>query len=91
MLDLYLSESIDKDTYAQRFDELQKRIQKNLAVIENEKQTLASSPTVSIEFLKKRQREYPTASKKDKRHFLQQIIKQIVINNEKITINWNVK
>lgn len=91
MLDLYLSESIDKDTYAERFDELQKRIKKNLAVIENEKQTLASSPTVSIEFLKKRQREYPTASKKDKRHFLQQIIKQIVINGEKITINWNVK
>ncbi len=91
MLDLYLAESIDKDTYAQRFDELNKRIQKNLAVIENEKQTLASSPTVSIEFLKEKQREYPNASKKDKRRFLQQLIKQIVIDGEKITVNWCVK
>lgn len=91
LLDLYLGEAIDKDTYTARFDDINKRIQKNLAVIDNEKQTLAASPTVSIEYLKQRQREFPTASKKEKRRLLQQLIKQIVIDGEKITINWNVK
>ncbi len=91
LLDLYLGEAIDKDTYTARFDDINKRIQKNLAVIDNEKQTLAASPTVSIEYLKQRQREFPTASKKEKRRLLQQLIKQIVIDGEKITINWTVK
>ncbi len=91
LLDLYLGESIDKDTYTNRFDEINKHIQKNLAVIDNEKQTLAASPTVSIEYLKQKQREFPTASKKEKRRLLQQLIKQIVIDGDKITVNWTVK
>lgn len=91
LLDLYLNESIDKDTYTEKFDAINRRIQKNMSVIENEKQTLAQSPTVSIDYLKERQREYPTASKKGKQRFLQQIIKQIVIDGDKITINWQVK
>ena len=91
LLDLYLAEAIDKDTYTVRFDDINKRISKNLAVIDNEKQSLAKSPTVSIEYLKQRQREYPTATKKEKRRLLQQLIRQIVIDGDKITINWNVK
>ena len=91
LLDLYLNESIDKDTYTARFDDINKRIQKNLAVIDNEKQSIAQSPTVSIEYLKQRQREFPNASKKEKRRLLQQLIKQIVIDGENITINWYVK
>lgn len=91
LLDLYLNESIDKDTYTARFDDINRRIQKNLAVIDNEKQSIAQSPTVSIEYLKQRQREFPNASKKEKRRLLQQLIKQIVIDGENITINWYVK
>ena len=91
LLDLYLNEAIDKDTYALRFDDINKRIQKNLAVIDNEKQSIAQSPTVSIEYLKQRQREFPYASKKEKRQLLQQLIKQIVIDGEKVTISWYVK
>lgn len=91
LLDLYLAEAIDKDSYTARFDDINKRISKNLAVIDNEKQSIAKSPTVSIEYLKQRQREYPTATKKEKRRLLQQLIKQIVIDGDKITINWNVK
>ena len=91
LLDLYLNEAIDKDTYALRFDDINKRIQKNLAVIDNEKQSIAQSPTVSIEYLKQRQREFPYASKKEKRQLLQQLIKQIVIDGDKIARNWNVK
>lgn len=91
LLDLYLNEAIDKDTYALRFDDINKRIQKNLVVIDNEKQSIAQSPTVSIEYLKQRQREFPYASKKEKRQLLQQLIKQIVIDGEKVTISWYVK
>lgn len=91
LLDLYLAESIDKDTYTLRFDDINKHIQKNLAVIESEKQALAQSPTVSIEYLKQRQKDFPTASKKEKRRLLQLLIKQIVIDGDKITINWKVK
>jgi len=91
LLDLYLAESIDKDVYTEKYEALNKRIQKNLIVIDNEKQTILKSPTVSIEYLKERQREYPNASKKEKRLFLQQMIKQIVVDDENITINWNVK
>ena len=91
MLDLYLTESIDKDTYTEKFDAINKRIQKNLAVIDSEKQTLTKSPTVSIEYLKERQKNYPTASKADKRRFLQHIINNIIIDGKKILINWQVK
>lgn len=91
LLDLYLNESIDKDTYAEKFDTINKQIQKNLSVIENEKRTIAESPTVSLAYLKERQQAYPTASKKDKRHFLLQMIKQIVVDGKKITINWKVR
>ena len=90
-MDLYLAESIDKDVYTEKYEALNKRIQKNLIVIDNEKQTILKSPTVSIEYLKERQREYPTASKKEKRLFLRQMIKQIIVDDDKITINWNVK
>lgn len=91
LLDLYLGEAIDKDTYTQRFDDINARIAKNMTVIDNEKQTLAASPTVSIEYLKQRQREFPIATKKEKRRLLQQLIKQIVIDGEKVSITWNVK
>ena len=91
LLDLYLADSIDKDVYTEKYDAINKQIQKNLAVIESEQETLAASPTVSIEYLKQKQQEYPTASKQDKRRFLQQVIKQIVIDGDKVTINWLVK
>ncbi len=91
LLDLYMDEAIDKDTYAVRFDDINKRIQKNLAVIDNEQQTIAAAPTVSIEYLKRRQREFPVAPKKEKRRLLQQLIRQIVIDGKQVTINWYVK
>lgn len=91
ILDLYLNESIDKDTYTEKFDTINKQISRNLAVIESEKQTLSEFPTVSIDYLKERQRNYPTATKAEKQRFLRQIIKQIVIDGRKITINWLVK
>lgn len=91
LLDLYLGEAIDKDTYTSRFDEINKRIQKNLAVIDNERQTLAQSPTVSIDYLKQQQKTFPSATKKEKRRLIQQLVKQIVIDGDNITISWNVK
>lgn len=91
ILDLYLSEAIDKDTYTKRFDDINKRIQKNLAVIDNEKQSLAQSPTVSIDYLKQRQKDFPTATKSEKRKLIHQLVKRIVVDGDKVTISWNVK
>lgn len=91
LLDLYLNEAIDKDTYTARYSEIGKRIDKNLTVINSEKQTLAASPTVPIEYLKARQHEFPTATKKEKRRLIQQLINRIVIDGENVTISWNVK
>lgn len=91
LLDLYLAEAIDKDTYTLRYDDINKTIQKNLTVIDSEQQTIAQAPTVSIEYLKQRQREFPTATKKEKRRLLQLLIKQIVIDGENVTINWAVR
>ncbi len=91
LLDLYLSEAIDKDTYTSRFDDINKQIQKNLSVIDSEKQTLSKSPTVSIEYLKQRQKDFPNSTKKEKRRLIQQIVKQIIVDGDKVTINWAVK
>jgi len=91
MLDLYLAESIDKDTYEEKFNAINKRIARNLTVIESEQRTISQSPTISIDYLKERQKAYPTASKEDKRPLLLQLIKQIVVDGDKITINWWVK
>lgn len=91
MLDLYLAESIDKDTYEEKFNAINKRIARNLTVIESEQRTISQSPTISIDYLKERQKAYPTASKEDKRRLLLQLIKQIVVDGDKITINWWVK
>ena len=88
---LYLSEAIDKDTYTSRFDDINKQIQKNLSVIDSEKQTLSKSPTVSIEYLKQRQKDFPNSTKKEKRRLIQQIVKQIIVDGDKVTINWAVK
>lgn len=90
LLDLYLSETVDKDSYTKRFDEINKRISKNLIVINNEKQSIAQSPTVSIEYLKQRRSEYPNATKKEKRRLLQLLIRQIIIDGDAITIYWTV-
>ena len=91
MLDLYLAESINKDTYEEKFNAINKRIAHNLTVIESEQRTISQSPTISIDYLKERQKAYPTASKEDKRRLLLQLIKQIVVDGDKITINWWIK
>lgn len=91
LLDLYLSEAIDKDTYTLRYDDINKAIQKNLTVIDGEQQALAQSPTISVEYLKQQQRLFPTATKKEKRRLLQLLIKQIVVDGKSVTINWAVK
>lgn len=91
LLDLYLEEAIDKEVYTEKFDAINKKLERNLSVIESEKETIVKNPTVSLDYLKQSQQNYPTADKKEKRRLLQLLIKQIVIDGENVTINWRVK
>ncbi len=91
MLDLYLSEQIDKDTYADKFEELDKKIQKNAAVIENERRFVSNAPQISISKLKAIHAGFESASKKQKRELLKLLIEKIIIDGESVTIKWNVK
>ncbi len=91
MLDLYLSEQIDKDTYADKFEELDKKIQKNAAVIENERRFVSNAPQISIGKLKALHAGFESAPKKQKRELLKLLIEKIIIDGESVTIKWNVK
>lgn len=91
MLDLYLSEQIDKDTYADKFEELDKKIQKNAAVIENERRFVSNAPQISISKLKALHAGFESAPKKQKRELLKLLIEKIIIDGESVTIKWNVK
>ncbi len=91
MLDLYLSEQIDKDTYADKFEELDKKIRKNAAVIENERRFVSNAPQISISKLKAIHAGFESASKKQKRELLKLLIEKIIIDGESVTIKWNVK
>lgn len=91
MLDLYLSEQIDKDTYADKFEELDKKIRKNAAVIENERRFVSNEPQISISKLKAMHAGFESASKKQKRELLKLLIEKVIIDGESITIKWNVK
>lgn len=91
MLDLYLSEQIDKDTYADKFEELDKKIRKNAAVIENERRFVSNAPQISISKLKALHAGFESAPKKQKRELLKLLIEKIIIDGESVTIKWNVK
>lgn len=91
LLDIYMSENIDKDTFIFRTEKIDKKIAQNNTVIAQEKNTIEKSPTVSIEYLKNAQKNYPTASRKEQRKLVQLLIKNIIIDGENITINWNVR
>ncbi len=91
LLDVYMDELIDKETFILRTAEIEKKINRNIKIVENEKDTVAKTPTVSIEYLQERQKAYASCDKKEKRTLLQLLIKHIVIDGQKITITWNVK
>lgn len=91
LLDLYMTNVIDKEAFVLRTNELDKKINKNNVVIKNEQNTISTTPTVSIDYLKERQANYDNASKKEKRELLQLLINEIVVDGQNITIKWNVK
>ncbi len=91
LLDLYMNETIDKDTFTLRVEKIDKQITRNNTVVKQERETIAKKPTVSIDYLKIRQQEYPLADRKSKRVLLNLLIKNIVIDGKNIIINWNVK
>ncbi len=91
LLDLFVDGSINKDTFTFRINEIEKKIAKNNTVIEKEKNSVTSSPTVSLDLLKQKQAEYPTATLKEKRRLVNLLIKSIVVDDKDIFINWRVK
>lgn len=91
LLDLYLAGAIDKSTLISRTDGLDKKISHNSTVIEKEQHEIAIAPTVDISYLLERQKAYPTSTIQEKRQLLRLLIKQIVIDGNKINIFWNVK
>jgi hypothetical protein len=74
-----------------RTDGLDKKISHNSTVIEKEQHEIALAPNVDISYLLERQKAYPTSTIQEKRQLLRLLIKQIVIDGNKINIFWNVK
>ncbi len=91
LLDAFLIGIINKETLARRTEELNKKMKRNTMLIESEHTRISSAPSVSIENLKKRQRDYKSLDKKQKRELLRLLIKNIVIDGKSIVINWYVK
>jgi len=91
LLDLYMSDLIDKETYQARIADYEKTIRKNKEVIEAESQKLYAKPADTIDFLKARQAEYKTANKKEKRAILALLIDYIAIDGESVNIKYRVK
>lgn len=91
LLDLYMSDLIDKETYQARIAEYEKTIRKNKEVIEAESQKLYAKPADTIDFLKARQAEYKAANKKEKRAILALLIDYIAIDGESVNIKYRVK
>ena len=87
LLDLYLGEQIDKAAYTARYDELNKRINANLAAIEKLNESYPRRG-INTEYLRERLKAYPTASKKEKRKLLFCLIKQITVFDNKLTVEW---
>lgn len=91
LLDLYLDGTIDKDAYTLRLVALDAKINENKSIIESEKEKVVSAPLNSTEIIQDRIKNYDNLSSVEKSKLLKLLIKNIIINDEKITINWNIQ
>lgn len=91
LLDLYLENTIDKDTYTLRLVEFEAKINENKSIIESEKEKIISAPTNSIEIINDKIKNYDKLSRLEKSKLMRLLIKSIIINDEKVIVNWNLQ
>ena len=86
LLDLYLSEDIDKDTYLLRKVSYDAKIEELQALISKETDNVkysANDTTALQESLAR----YDELSRKEKRFLLEYLIKSVIVDGEKVIIN----
>lgn len=91
LLDLYLDGKIDIDVFEKRSLACDDIIKKNRNIISAEQERIKDKPIYTINYLKEKQKEFPTADKGEKRKILLLLIKHITIVDNQINIKWRVK
>lgn len=92
VLDLYMEGLIGKDTYAERVSDIDKNIEKQSRIIDNEEQKIKSSPTLTIDYVKELHSKYDSLSHNEKRNFLSLVIDHITLSKDNgIVIKFKVK
>lgn len=91
LLDLYVDGNLDKESYLLRKEEIEKKIIENDKLIACETENAAQCNPESISTLKEWLKNYDALPKSSKSKLLSFLIKSIVIDGEKITINLNVQ
>lgn len=90
LLDLYLSGDIDKDTFLIRKIEYDSKIAELQNLIEKETESVQSAPT-NAEAIKKSIAEYSILNRRQKRTLLEYLIKNIIVDGSRITVNLRLK
>lgn len=91
LLDLYMDGILTKDTLNDRLKVIDKQLENNETLIESEKLKFKAVPTTIIDFVKEKHSQLATAPKAEQRRILQLLIKEILVEDEKIIINWRVE
>lgn len=91
LLDLYMENLIDKATYTERAEKLEKQVAQNNMLIKNEESRIRETPTLTIDYLREQQARYPEMSQNERRKFLALIIKQIALNGNDIIFSFKVQ
>lgn len=90
LLDLYLSGDIDKDAYLLRKVSYDAKIEELQELIKRETENVQASATDTTA-LKDALSRYDELTRKDKRFLLEYLIKSIVVDGDKVTINLRLK
>lgn len=89
LLDLFLSDNINKESFVHRAAKLDRQIEENNLIIVDLGN--CELPQIDITILKDKILNFNTLPKNEQRRLLFAIIDKIIIDNELININWKVK
>lgn len=88
LLDLYLDNTIDKETYQLRIVEIETKLNENKMLIKSESDKVAHSPSDSKDKLNNKLENLKVLPKKEQITILNAIIKNIAINDNNIIISY---
>lgn len=91
LIDLYQEGLIKKDQLSNRLEQLEKDLNEKKMLLENETNKVKEEPSINIDVVKEKVKDFDNLSLVDKRILLKAIIKKINIFPDKIDIEWNVK